>query len=248
MKHSEKWQWRELFTNQSCTNSVSVFFCAVYYIRGKILCSFCLFPSIYSQTSIQELVIYHYVLQTPHVSGDKQTVINRSWNAVIFFFFFFFPQCRQYTLVLCSCSIPQQQFVLFLSISLFPFSPCLVSYLSCSPSSLLSSKPTQIFPVHYFSLVSPPSLYQFFFSLKNSNDVRAFTVFTSFKTNMWHSAVPVETFDGSVLHSGLSELPALEHSGMLHYTIGQGTRKMMYEIQKKIKKKGTGMEVQGASS
>lgn len=76
-----------------------------------------------------------------------------------------------------------------------------------------------------------------FFSLKNSNDGRAFTVFRSFKTNMWHSAVPAETFDGSALHSGLSELPALEHSCMLHYTIGQGTRKRVYEIQKKIKKK-----------
>lgn len=76
-----------------------------------------------------------------------------------------------------------------------------------------------------------------FLSLKNSNDGRAFTVFTSFKTNMWHSAVPAEAFDGSALHSGLSELPALEHSCMLHYTIGQGTRMRSYEIQKKIKQK-----------
>ncbi len=84
-----------------------------------------------------------------------------------------------------------------------------------------------------------------FFSLKNSNDGRAFTVFTSFKTNMWHSAVPAETFDGSALHSGLSELPALEHSCMLQYTIGQGTRKRVYEIQKKIKKKEEKMGEQG---
>lgn len=62
---------------------------------------------------------------------------------------------------------------------------------------------------------------------------------------MWHSAVPAETFDGSALHSGLSKLPALEHFRMLHYTIGQGTRKRMYEIQKKIKRKGERMREQG---
>lgn len=56
----------------------------------------------------------------------------------------------------------------------------------------------------------------FFPSPKHSNDGRAFTVFTSFKTNMWHSAVPVETFDGSALHSELSELPAPEHSCTPH--------------------------------
>lgn len=81
-----------------------------------------------------------------------------------------------------------------------------------------------------------------FLSLKNSNDGRAFTVFTSFKTNMWHSAVPAETFDGSALLSELSELPAMEHSCMLHYSIGQGTRKQMYEIQKKMKKKKVGKQ------
>lgn len=39
------------------------------------------------------------------------------------------------------------------------------------------------------------------------------------------------------LHSGLSELPALEHSCMPHYAIGQGTRKQTYEMIKKKKKK-----------
>lgn len=39
--------------------------------------------------------------------------------------------------------------------------------------------------------------------LQNSNDGRAFTVFISFKANMWHSAVPAETFDGSELRSAL---------------------------------------------
>lgn len=128
----------------------------------------------------------------------------------------------------------------------FPFSPppFLIS-VSLSP---YFSPPSPLRSFYHFSPVSPLSLYPFFLSLKNSNDGRAFTVFTSFKTNMWHSAVPAENFDGSVLHSGLSELPALEHSCMLHYTIGQGTRKRMYEIQKKIKKKGGEMEEQGASS
>lgn len=60
-------------------------------------------------------------------------------------------------------------------------------------------------------------------SLQKSNDGRAFTVFISFKTNMWHSAVPAETFDGSELRSALRA--ALERSCMAHYKIGQGTRK-----------------------
>lgn len=96
---------------------------------------------------------------------------------------------------------------------------------------------------YHSTITHHPSFYPcicFFFSLKNSNDGRAFTVSISFRTNMWHSVVPVETFDGSALHSGLSELPALEHSGMLHYTIGQGTRKWVYEIQKKMKIKRRG--------
>ncbi len=63
--------------------------------------------------------------------------------------------------------------------------------------------------------------------------------------SMAHYLFLDETFDGLELHSGLSELPALEHSCMLHYTIGQGTRKQMYEIQKKIKKKGKKMGEQG---
>lgn len=115
-----------------------------------------------------------------------------------------------------------------------PPPPFLISlYLSLSP--FLSSEDSQIFLLLLTTLPSIPV--SAFFSLKNSNDGRAFTVFTSFKANMWHSAVPAETFDGSALHSGLSELPALEHSCMLHYTIGQGTRKRMYEIQKEIKRK-----------
>lgn len=125
----------------------------------------------------------------------------------------------------------------------FSFSPpaflialCL-SLHSCPPG------PTQIFVLLLITLPSIPV--SVFSSLKDSNDGRAFTVFTSFKTNMWHSAVPAETFDGSALHSGLSELPALEHSCMLHYTIGQGTRKRMYEIQKEIKKKWEKMREQG---
>lgn len=112
-----------------------------------------------------------------------------------------------------------------------PFSPFLPHpFLYLPPLRALLDLPT---------ISHHPPLYPCirFFSLKNSNDGRAFTVFTSFKTNMWHSAGPAETFDGSALHSGLSELPALELSCMLHYMIGQGTRKLVYEIQKKIKKK-----------
>lgn len=126
----------------------------------------------------------------------------------------------------------------------FPFSPPPSHYLSISLSQFFSSKPSHIFLLLLITLPSIPV--SIFLSLENSNDGRAFTVFTSFKTNMWHSAVPAEAFDGSAPHSGLSELPALEHSCMLHYTIGQGTRKQTYEIQKKIKKKGRRLKRRGS--
>ena len=161
-------------------------------------------------------------------------VINRACNAVKLYIFFsnVGSMVRQLNVN-----------ALYHNSGLLSFTPCPFSLLSPPPflislhlslslSSSLSSEPSQIFS----TITHNPPLYPCirFFSLKNSNDGRAFTVFTSFKTNMWHSAVPAETFDGSALHSGLSELPALEHSCMLHYTIGQGTRKRVYEIQKKM--------------
>lgn len=171
-------------------------------------------------------------------------VINGTYKAVkLYIFFLMWGAWHQLNV---SALYPNSS---LLSFTPHPFSiltPTLFNIcLSLSPHF---SPPSPLRSFYHFSPVSPLSLYPFFLSLKNSNDGRAFTVFTSFKTNMWHSAVPAETFDGSVLHSGLSELPALEHSCMLHYTIGQGTRKRMYEIQKKIKKKGGEMEEQGASS
>lgn len=112
-----------------------------------------------------------------------------------------------------------------------PFPHNSFSYLSISHFIPL------LWALSLFAIIHHPPLYPSIrlSSLKNSNDGRAFTVFTSFKTNMWHSAVPAETFDGSVLHTGLSELPALEHSCMLHHMIGQGTRKLMYKNLKEDK-------------
>lgn len=56
---------------------------------------------------------------------------------------------------------------------------------------------------HYSSLASSERLHLPLPPLQKSNDGRAFTVFISFKANMWHSAVPAETFDGSELRSAL---------------------------------------------
>lgn len=97
---------------------------------------------------------------------------------------------------------------------------CFATHFHLSPFSTASvPSPHALFQVslsisHQFVLHR--CFIHFFPSLKHSNDGRAFTVFTSFKTNTWHSAVPVETFDGSVLHSELSELPAPEHSCTPH--------------------------------
>lgn len=180
--------------------------------------------------------------EPPHVSGNKQMVMNRAYNAVKLCTF-----CN-----VGSMTLQLNGNALYHNSSLLSFTsrPFSLLFPILPPISInfcfVSSEPSQIFLLLLTTLSSTPV--SDFFPLKNSNDGRAFTVFTSFKTNMWHSAVPAETFDGSVRHSGLSELPALEHFRMLHYTIGQGTRKRMYEIQKKIKRKGERMRGQGASS
>lgn len=124
-------------------------------------------------------------------------VINRAWNAVkLYISFNVGSSARQLNV---NALVRNSG-----SLSFTPFLPPLSLHLSLSlPCSLL--RPLTSF--NYYSSPSPESLYSLPSPPQRTLMMAGLSVFTSFKTNMWHSVVPAETFDGSALDSGLSELP-----------------------------------------